>query len=61
MTTQLSLFGENENSQREKHRKSEKTIDKIRQKYGDEAIIKGAVLDTDIGIYTAPNRKKKRT
>lgn len=61
LTTQLSLFGENENSQREKHRKSEKTIDKIRQKYGDEAIIKGAVLDTDIGIYTAPNRKKKRT
>ena len=61
ITTQLSLFGEEDNSQREKQRNSEETIDKIRQKYGDGAIIKGAVLDTDIGIYTAPSDKKKKS
>ena len=54
---QLSLFGNNDEPKREKSRNSEKTIDKIRQKYGDSAIIKGAVLDTDIGIYTAQRKK----
>ena len=53
VSPQLSIFGEEDDSQRDKNRESEKTIDKIRQKYGSGAIIKGAVLNTDIGIYTA--------
>lgn len=57
VSEQLSILENEELPKREKSRNTEKTVDKIRQKYGDSAIIKGAVLDTDIGIYTA--RKKK--
>ena len=53
VSIQLSLFEDDDNPKRDKNRKTEKTVDKIRQKYGGDAIIKGAVLDTDIGIYTA--------
>ena len=56
LTKQLSIFGTNDDSETDKNRETEKTIDKIRQKYGDGAIIKGAVLDTDIGIFTAPKK-----
>jgi DNA polymerase-4 len=57
LSEQISLFDNVYEKDRDKKRKSEKTIDKIRQKYGDGAIIKGAVLDTDLGIYTAPKKK----
>jgi DNA polymerase-4 len=57
LSEQISLFDNVYEKDRDKKRKSEKTIDKIRQKYGDSAIIKGAVLDTDLGIYTAPKKK----
>ena len=57
VSIQLSIFESNDSSKRDKNRKSEKTIDKIRQKYGVDSIIKGAVLDTDIGIYTAQKKK----
>jgi len=56
LSVQLSLFDANEDFKREKSRNTEKTIDKIRQKYGEDAIIKGAALNTDIGIYTAPKK-----
>lgn len=55
-TPQISFFDDNDESQRIKKYKKEETIDKIRQKYGQTAIIKGAVIDTDIGIYTAPSK-----
>ena len=51
---QLSIFDEQNSKERIKSRNTEKTVDKIRQKFGDGAIIKGAALDTDIGIYAAP-------
>ncbi len=57
LSEQISLFDQTNEQLRDKKRKSEKTIDKIRQKYGDDAIIKGAVIDTDLGIYTAPKKK----
>ena len=57
VSEQIGLFSNGEDSKRIKMRESEKTVDKIRQKYGSDAIMKGAVLDTDLGIYTA--RKKK--
>ena len=57
VSVQLSLFGGNDEHGREKSKNSEKAVDKIRQKYGEGAIIKGAVLDTDIGIYTTPKKK----
>ena len=40
-------------------RNKEKTIDKIRQRYGESAIIKGSALDTDIGIYAAPSENEE--
>ena len=58
VSVQLSIFDNNDEQSREKRKNSEKTVDKIRQKYGNSAIIKGAVLDTDMGIYTAPDKKK---
>lgn len=59
-SVQLSIFDNNTDSNRDKRKNSEKTVDKIRQKYGNDAIIKGAILDTDIGIYTAPDKKKQK-
>ena len=54
---QISIFESVESPKRSKKLKTEVTLDKIRQKYGKEAIVKGAVLDTDLGIYTAPDKK----
>lgn len=53
---QLSIFEDLEEVERNKKLKTEITLDKIRQKYGKESIIKGAMLDTDLGIYTAPDK-----
>ena len=53
VVSQLSLFEENNDESREKRKKSEKAVDNIRQKYGYDSIIKGAVINTDIGIYKA--------
>ena len=38
-------------STREKSKKRETAVDKIRQKFGNNAILSGAVIDSDIGIY----------
>ncbi len=62
---QLDIFGAAESENREKSKKREETIDKIRQKHGSTAIIQGAVLNSDLGIYDAdghippPNGTKK--
>lgn len=57
---QLSLFDTSVDQKRESKKNKENAVDKIRQKYGDASIVKGAVIDTDIGIYTAHNNKKKK-
>ncbi len=56
-TPQLSFLSETNDEKREKKKKAEKVADIIRQKYGKKAIIKGAIIDTDIGIYDAPDIK----
>lgn len=53
---QISLLDSTNDLRRIKRKETESTVDKIRQKYGNSVITKGAVLDTDFGIYTA--RKK---
>ena len=55
-SSQITLFDDG-SADREKCKKREKTIDEIRQKYGRESIIKGAMLNSDIGIYKAPEKK----
>ena len=56
VASQLSIFEDTDKPKRAKRLKKEIAVDKIRQKYGKESIIKGAVLDTDLGIYTAPEK-----
>lgn len=49
---QLDLFFENSgNKKREKSKKREEIVDKIRQKYGNTSILNGAIINTDLGIY----------
>ena len=54
---QISMFESNSEEDRKKKKNSEKAVDNIRQKYGKNSIIKGAVINTDIGIYKAPNKE----
>ncbi len=57
LAQQISLFDNGIDGKREKKKNAEKAVDKIRQKYGFDSIIKGAVIDSDIGIYTARDKK----
>ena len=54
---QMDLFAESSDETREKGKKRENAVDKIRQKYGNESIVNGAILDTDIGVYNSKNKK----
>lgn len=54
---QISFFGNNVNVNREKLEKKYNVVDKIRQKFGNQSIINGALIDTDIGIYDKQNKK----
>lgn len=47
---QIDIFSDSVEPRREKDKKQEETVDKIRQKYGRESITNGAILTTDIGI-----------
>ena len=55
---QIEFFDNKSFEKREKEINIEKAVDKIRQKYGGESIVSGAIIDSDIGIYT--NKKNKR-
>ncbi|MBO5907698.1 MAG: DNA polymerase IV [Clostridia bacterium] len=59
LATQIDMFGEDKEQAREKNKKMEETIDKIRQKYGDDSIINGAIIDTDLGIYEPKPRPER--
>ena len=54
---QIDMFGMQDEARREKDKKEEETVDKIRQKFGGLSITNGAILTTDIGIK---NRKSKQ-
>lgn len=59
---QIDIFAEADDTRREKDKKQEQAVDKIRQKFGRESITNGAILTTDIGIKdkrikTNPGRK----
>lgn len=55
---QISLFEDTNNPKREKNQKIEETVDNIRQKFGNDSIINGAIIDTDIGIYNPKSKKE---
>jgi hypothetical protein len=48
---QIDLFGEEDYKEREKSKKKEETVDKIRQKHGTASILQGSVMSSDIGIF----------
>ena len=57
---QISIFDEGRDERRAKRKEAENTVDKIRQKFGNSIITKGAIIDTDFGIYTAPKEIKRK-
>ena len=54
---QIDMFGKADDEKREKDKKHDELIDKIKQKYGSESITNGAILATDFGIKN--NKVKK--
>ena len=55
---QISLFSEEIDISREKSKKREKAVDKIRQKYGNQSIVNGAIIGSDIGIFEKKKNDK---
>ncbi len=53
---QLDFFNESKDNNRVKDKKKEETVDKIRQKYGGKAILRGSVINSDIGIYNEEDK-----
>lgn len=57
---QIDFFGSKNEEKRNKSGKREIAVDKIRQKFGTESIVRASVIENDIGIYTKKQRKKPR-
>ena len=57
---QLDMFAPVNNTQRDKNKKIEETIDRIRQKHGWSSVLAGSVIDSDIGIYNYQDFKEKK-
>ena len=56
---QISFLDQEDDTKRMKKKNAEDIVDKIRQKHGEGAIIKGALLGSDIGIYDRTKRFDK--
>lgn len=54
---QVSFFDSDFEKNREKKKDTEIAIDKIRRRFGEEAIIKGAFVENDLGIYQHEEKK----
>ena len=62
LAEQIDMFGASLDEERKKSKKREETVDKIRQRFGFESIVSGALMDSDIGIYSKSDKveRKKR-
>ena len=56
---QIDMFAPTLSDARDKSKKREETIDKIRQKYGSAAIITGSLMNSDIGVFDFEKDKNK--
>ena len=56
---QIDMFAPTLNAARDKSKKREETIDKIRQKHGGASIVIGSVMDSDIGVFDLDRDKNK--
>ena len=50
VSDQIDFFDTNSSERRDKEKKREETVEKIRQKYGIGSIVSGAIMSSDIGI-----------
>ena len=57
---QIDMFATTDNAARDKNKKIEETLDKIRQKHGWSSVLSGSILDNDIGIYDYQDSKGKK-
>jgi DNA polymerase-4 len=55
---QISFFDEDKTAKRKNIKIVENTVDKIRQRYGSDAIINASFIENDIGIMDKPRKKK---
>ena len=53
LAEQISFFSDGKEKSRDKSRKKEETVDFIRQKFGTSSILKGSILDSELG-FTEP-------
>lgn len=51
LSEQLDFFDTGSNKRRERVKKREQTVDEIRQKFGSSAILSGAVMTSDLGLF----------
>lgn len=58
---QITLFGDQNDSQREKQERLEKMLDTIREKYGKGAVSLGTILKDDLGFKDHTNGREKQT
>ena len=54
---QIDIFASVDNTVRDKNKKIEETVDKIRQKHGWSSVLSGSVIDSGIGIYDYQDSK----
>ncbi len=54
---QMGFFDSGKEEKRKKNEKKEIAVDKIRQKYGTESVIRASIIENDIGLY---NKKQKK-
>ena len=57
---QIDMFAPIESSTRDKSKKREETVDKIRQRFGASSIVTGSIMDSDIGVFDSHSDKNKR-
>ena len=57
---QITLFDDADNNIREKNKKREEAVDKIRQKFGGRSISQGSFIDSDLGIYNSHKEEKRK-
>lgn len=55
---QMAFFDSGKEEKRKKSGKKEIAVDKIRQKYGTESIIRASVIENDIGIYSKKRKNE---
>ena len=55
---QLDFFGNGEQEKRNKSGKREIAVDKIRQKYGTDSIIRASIIENDIGLYSKKQKNE---